>query len=78
MKAKASLMGLPKTIWAGEMLQSGSGVFLICIIARKNLSVSSDPEGPVLARRRRLVDLTATCDDQIHEEEGCGSHSKRL
>lgn len=52
--------GTTKMICAGEMLQSGSGVLRSCIIVRRNLSVSRDPDGPVLDQRRRLIVLTAT------------------
>ena len=39
MNRKASCIGQPKTMVAGEMLRSGSGLLCSCIIARRNLSV---------------------------------------
>lgn len=47
------------------MFQSGSGVFRICIIARKNLSVSKMPDGPVFDRSSCFVALTATSARQL-------------
>ena len=44
MNRKASRIGQPKTMVAGEMLQSGSGLLCSCIIARRNLSVLSVPD----------------------------------
>ena len=57
---KESLICLPKIISAGEILQSGSGVFLTCRRARKRRSLLRDPDGPIFSRRRRLHFLTAT------------------
>ena len=59
-KEKASLIGLPKTISAGDILQSGSGVFLSCSNALRNLSLSRLPDGLMLDLSKRLADLTAT------------------
>ena len=56
---KKSLIGRPKTSWAGESLYSASGVFLCCMIARVNLSLSGEPSDLVLSRRILLADLTA-------------------
>ena len=55
----------PKTISAGEMLQSGSGVFLSCIIARRKRSLLRIPDGEVFERSRRLVALTDTSARQL-------------
>ena len=60
MNENASRIGRPNTICAGDMLQSGSGVFLSCRRARSSLSLSSDPDGFVFALRSLLVVLTAT------------------
>ena len=56
----ASLMGLPNITSAGDTLQSGSGVFLSCSMARNSPSLSSEPVGPMLSIRVRLAFLTAT------------------
>ena len=56
---RKSLIGRPKTSWAGESLYSESGVFLCCIMARNNLSGWGDPSDLVLSRRILLADLTA-------------------
>ena len=56
---RKSLMGRPKTSWAGESPYSVSGVFLCCMIALVILSVSGDPSDLVLSMRSRLADLTA-------------------
>ena len=55
-----SLSGRPKMIWAGDMLQSGSGVLRSCSIARRKLSLLRLPVGPVLDCSRRFAVLTAT------------------
>ena len=60
MKAKASRMGRPKIIWAGEMLQSGSGVFLSWRSARRIRSLSSVPDEFTFDLRSLLAVLTAT------------------
>ena len=57
---KVSLSGLPKIICAGDMSQSGSGVFLSCRRARRKRSLSSEPVGPILDLKSLLVVLTAT------------------
>ena len=59
-KPKASLIGLPKIISEGDILQSGSGVFLNCMSAFRNLSLSRLPDGPILDLNKCLADLTAT------------------
>ena len=56
---RKSLIGRPKTRWAGESLYSESGVFLCCIIALVILSWSGEPSDLVLSRRILLADLTA-------------------
>ena len=53
-----SLMGLPKTIIAGDNLVAGSGIFLYWRIARCTASMSSPPLGPVLLVRIRFMILT--------------------
>lgn len=60
MNLKASRMGRPKIIWAGEILQSGSGVFLSWRRARRSLSLSRVPDELVFALRSLLADFTAT------------------
>ena len=56
----ASFNGLPKIICAGDNLQSGSGVFLSCNMALRNLSLFSFPELSMFDFSNLLVDLTAT------------------
>ena len=56
---RKSLMGRPKTSWAGERLYSVSGVFLCCMMALAILSWSGDPSDLVLSMRILLADLTA-------------------
>ena len=56
---RKSLIGRPKTNWAGDSLYSESGVFRCCIIARNNLSESGEPSDLVLSINTLLADLTA-------------------
>ena len=56
---KKSRMGLPKTNWLGDKLNSVSGVFRCCINARITLSQSGEPSNLVLSMRSRFPDLTA-------------------
>ena len=56
---RKSLIGRPKTSWAGESLYSESGVFLCCMMALANLSGCGDPSDLVLSIRSLLADLTA-------------------
>ena len=56
---RKSLIGRPKTSWAGESLYSESGVLRCCMIALIILSWSGDPSDLVLSIRTRLADLTA-------------------
>ena len=60
MNRSESLRGRPKIICAGDRLQSRSGVFRSCNMARRKRSWSRLPVGPVLDIRRRLADFTAT------------------
>ena len=59
-KENASRSCLPKTISAGDIQQSGSGVLRNCSSARSNLSLSRAPVGVTLERIRRFAVLTAT------------------
>ena len=59
-KEKASLIGRPNTISAGDMLQSGSGVLRIWSMARRKLSLSNEPVEPIFSIRMRFAYLTAT------------------
>ena len=56
-KESVSLRGRPKTICAGEMLQSGSGVLRSCSMARRNRhppgQQSGMPEGQLQCCWRR-------------------------
>ena len=60
MYENASFNGLPKMICAGDNLQSGSGVFLSCNFALRNLSLFSFPDLSMFDFSNLLVDLTAT------------------
>ena len=60
-----SLMGLPKTIIAGDNLVAGSGVFLYWRIARCTASTSSPPLGPVLLVRIRFMILAPSSALQL-------------
>jgi hypothetical protein len=57
---KASLICLPKMTPVGDILQSGSGVFLSCRRARRSPSVSTEPDGPTLSMSVRFAFFTAT------------------
>ena len=59
-KVSESRRGRPKIICAGDRLQSRSGVFRSCRMARKNRSWSRLPVGPVLDIKSCLAALTAT------------------
>ena len=56
---RKSLIGRPKTSWAGESLYSESGVFRCCIMARNSLSWSGEPSDLVFSINSLLADLTA-------------------
>ena len=62
-----SLMGLPKTIIAGDNVVAGSGVFLYWRIAHctASRSTSSPPLGPVLLVRIRFMILTPSSALQL-------------
>ena len=53
-----SMIGLPKMISTGEKLQSGSGIFLICI--KPLMSLSRLPDGVTFDLNRIFTDFTAT------------------
>ena len=53
-----SLIGLPKTHWAGNSFVAGSGVFRYCSMARCKASVFRLPCGSVLLVMSRLTVLT--------------------
>ncbi len=53
-----SRIGWPKTHIAGEILVTGSGVFLYCRMARWTASVSRSPFSPVLSVMRRFIVFT--------------------
>lgn len=55
-----SLVGLPKTLWAGDCLVKGSGVLRYCSIAFSNLSMSRSPVGLALPAMRRLTVSTTS------------------
>ena len=55
-----SRRGCPNRIWAGDILQSASGVFLRVSIALRRLSLSNEPPLLTLDRSNRLADFTAT------------------
>ena len=50
----------PNTISAGDMMQSGTGVFRNCNTARINVSVFRVPDGPMLSNSSRSAAFTAT------------------
>ena len=81
-KDRVSRRGRPKIICPGERLQSGSGVFRSCSMARRKRSWSRLPVGPVLDIRRRLAVFTATSALPLHcgkpaEERRCRTPHKR-
>ena len=59
-KVSESRSSRPNMICAGDKLQSRSGVFHSCKIARKKQSWSRFPVGPVLDIRSLLAVFTAT------------------
>ena len=67
-------MGLPNTISAGEMLQSGSGVLRTCRMALRKLSLSSDPFEPTFSISIRFAFLTATSARPLL----CGKYAEDL
>ena len=69
-----SLMTLPKTHIAGESPVSRSGVFRYCKIARWNLSVFSEPLGPVFSMISRFIVLTAISARQLL----CGNATEEM
>ena len=53
----AYLVGLPNIISEGDTLQTWSGVFLSCSMARDSPSLSSEPVGPMLSIKRSVLSL---------------------